>query len=141
MFRKLLLSISLVLLISVGPVQAAPWPLEIIDHLDETKIVIFVNESDIEAAPKWNPDDGAPAFGLKEVLDSVNRWRQENNCSNQDSIEKIELKPIAHHEKQGRWYYLVQLKNVKKSAHAHRFLAILMNGKTAAAMMEPEALK
>ncbi len=141
MFRNLLLSMPLALLIGTGTVQATPWPLEIIDHLDETKIVIFINESDIEAAPKWNPDDGAPAFGLKDVLQSVKQWKQKNDCSDEDRIEKIELKPIAHHEKQGRWYYLVQLKNVEKSAHAHRFLAILMNGKTTAAVMEPEALK
>jgi len=55
-------------------------------------------------------------------------------------IQKIELKPILHHEKKGRWYYLVQLGSQKKPRH-HHYLAVLMSGKAFAAIEEPASYK
>ncbi len=130
-----------VLLAAIGSVNASPWPLEIIDHLDETKIVIYIKEADIEASPLWNPASGTPTFGLSELLETVAAWKEKNKWDAADGIEKIELKPIMHHEKEGRWYYLVQLKNVEKGKRSHQYLAVLMSGKAVAAIMEPEAYK
>ena len=118
-----------------------PWPLEIIDHLDDATLVVFVNEADIEASPKWNPDSGAPPFGLQQMFQAVAAWKDKNDCTDTVKIEKIELKPIAHHEKEGRWYYLVQLRDEGAEKPTKRYLAILMNGKAIAAVKEPESYK
>ncbi len=132
---------GLILLVVTGAVNAAPWPLEIIDRLDDARIVIYVNESDIEQSPVWNPADGAPPFGLKDLMKRVAAWEKKNRGPDTDGIEKIELKPIAHHEKQGRWYYLVQLGDKLNGKPTHRYLAVLMSGKTVAAIREPESYK
>jgi hypothetical protein len=139
MFRKLFA--AMLVIMTSSAFATVPWPLEIIDHLDNATLVIFVNESDIESSPKWSPDTGKPPFGLEEMLQAIGEWKKRNDCSAADRIEKIELKPIAHHEKEGRWYYLVQIKNVEKGQHSHRYLAVLMNGKTIAAVQEPESYK
>ncbi len=124
-----------------GSAAAGPWPLEIIEHLDDAKIVIYVKESDIEHSPVWNPADGAPSFGLPQLMDAVAKWERKNGGPDTDGIEKIELKPIVHHEKQGRWYYLVQLKDKIGGKPAHRYVAVLMSGKAVAAIREPESYK
>ena len=64
-----------------------PWPLEIIDHFDNATLVIFVNESDIESSPKWDPDSGMPPFGLQKMLQAVADWKKKNDCSDGDRIE------------------------------------------------------
>ncbi len=137
MLKQLLVTVMAI--IATGVATAAPWPLEIIDHLDNATLVIYANESDLESSPKWSPEEGAPPFGLSDLLKAVGDWKKQNNYA--DGIEKVELKPIAHHEKEGRWYYLVQLKDLEDDGHAHRYLAVLMNGKTIAAVKEPEAYK
>ncbi|HEB96517.1 MAG TPA: hypothetical protein ENI96_08820 [Sedimenticola thiotaurini] len=132
---------TLLLLASAGSANAANWPLEIIDHLDETKIVVYVKEADIERAPAWNPEAGAPPFTLGDLLRSVSEWEKKNAGVTRASIRKIELKPILHHEKQGRWYYLVQLREQREGKAADRYLAVLMNGTMAAAIAEPASYK
>ncbi len=132
---------GLLLFALTGAVSAAPWPLEIIDRLDDTRIVIYINESDIEQSPVWDPARGAPGFGLKDLMKSVAAWEKKNKGPDADGIEKIELKPIVHHEKQGRWYYLVQLRDKVDGKRTHRYLAVLMSGKAVAAIREPESYK
>ncbi|HFD86978.1 MAG TPA: hypothetical protein ENJ35_04810, partial [Gammaproteobacteria bacterium] len=121
-FRLKNLLATILLAAFLQAAHATPWPLEIIDHLDETKIVIYVSESDIEASPQWNPAAGAPKFGLDELFKAVNDWQKKNKCTDADGIEKIELKPILHQHKEGRWYYLVQLKDMAKAKPSHRYL-------------------
>ena len=120
---------------------ATPWPLEIIEHLDETKIIVYVKEADIEQSPTWNPAEGAPSFGLAEVLKAISKWDNNVKGLANAHIEKIELKPILHQEKKGRWYYLVQLRDTSGSKHDRHYLAILMNGKAFAAIEEPASYK
>ncbi len=139
MYKQRLALIFLMVFCS-GASMAAPWPLEIIEHLDETKIVIYINESDIEQSPVWDPAQGAPAFGLAELLQRIERWDRETDGMAGARIEKIELKPILHHEKKGRWYYLVQLGRSQGRKH-HHYLAVLMSGKAVAAIEEPASYK
>ncbi len=139
MFKSLF--VTLLAAMTTGVATAAPWPLEIIDHLDDATLVIYANESDIESSPRWSPAKGAPPFGLTALFKAVGDWKKQNHYAEADGIEKVELKPIARHEKEGRWYYLVQLKDLEDDGHAHRYLAVLMNGKTIAAVKEPEAYK
>ena len=139
MFRRL---IGAALLAAAwSSASAANWPLEIIDHLDEAKIVVYVNESDIERSPAWDPATGTPPFKLADVLDAIARWEKRNAKSGDYDIEKIELKRISHHEKQGRWYYLVQLREPGDSKRRHHYVAVLLNGVTAAAIEEPASYK
>ena len=132
---------GLFLLSAFSSAFAISWPLEIIEHLDEAKIIIYAKEAEIEQSPTWDPATGAPSFGLPEVLKSIAQWDNKKAGISDTSVEKIELKPILHQEKANRWYYLVQLRNPAGSKHKHHYLAVLMNGKTYGAIEEPESYK
>jgi len=138
MFFRLL--IGLLFLITEN-VAATQFPLEIIDYLDDTKIVIFINEADIDEAPTWNPSAGAPPLTIEHLVKDVQKWGAANPNLTHAIIHKIELKPILHHEKQNRWYYLIQMK-VQVDDHSDmHYLAVLMNGKILSAMKEPTSYK
>ncbi len=117
------------------------WPLEIIEHLDDTKIVIYAGEADIAKTPAWKPADGAPPFKLSNLLQSIDRWRHLTPTKTHLKIHAIELKPILHHEKQNRWYYLVQMKDGTGKGQKTYYLAVLMDGTLLPAIEEPAALK
>ncbi len=129
-----------VLLLVSQQAFAAHFPLVIIEPFDETKIVIYVSETDIEQSPAWTPADGAPPLTIEKLIRDINRYKTRDPRLAGAIVHEIELKPIQHHEKQNRWYYLVQMKTTKNKPHRH-YLAVLMNGKILSAVKEPESYK
>ncbi len=129
-----------VLLLVTQQAFAAQFPLVIIEPFDETKIVIYVSEKDIEQSPAWTPADGSPPLTIEKLIADIKKYNARNPKLAGAIIHEIELKPILHHEKQNRWYYLVQMKAAGRSSHRH-YLAVLMSGKIITAIREPESYK
>ncbi len=134
------LVIGLVFLVS-QTVSASPFPQVLIESFDDAKVVIYVNESDISNAPKWQPSDGAPPLSVKNLIRDIKKWNTSNPEFANSTINEFELKPIVHHEKQNRWYYLVEMKTNKNGSSNTHYLAVLMNGKVLAAVKEPASYK
>jgi len=128
------------LLLFTQNVIAAEFPLTIIEPFDEAKIVIYVSESDIEKSPAWQPADGALPLTIEKLIAVINKYNAGKPKMLNAIVHEIELKPILHHEKQNRWYYLVQMKAAGEQAHRHYF-AVLMNGKIISAIKKPETYK
>lgn len=137
MSYKLLIGI---LLLSAQHAFAGQFPLVIIEPFDESKIVIYITEKDIEKSPAWKPTDGTPPLTIEKLIADINKHNANDPKFANSIIHEIELKPILHHEKQNRWYYLIQMKVGGKQPH-RQYLAVLMNGKIISAIREPESYK
>lgn len=129
-----------ILLLFFQNVFAAQFPLIIIEPFDEAKVVIYVSEADIEKSPAWKPADGTPPLTIDKLIADINRHNANDPRMAKAIIHAIELKPVLHHEKQDRWYYLVQMKTEGEKPH-RRYLAVLMNGEIISAISEPESFK
>ncbi len=122
-------------------VLAAQFPLVLIESFDDAKVVIYVNESDIRSTPDWRPSEGAPPLSVKNLIADVQKWNALNPEFSNATINEFELKPILNHEKENRWYYLVQMKNTTNGTTDTHYLAVLMDGKVLAAVREPTSYK
>ncbi len=139
--RARILGTLLLLTTSAPQAGHPPWPLEIIERFDSVKIVVYAKQDDIAASPEWYPENGAPPLTLAGLLKIVAQWRARLPAMAHAAIHGIELKPIAHYERQHRWYYLVQLKDRPESRHPTHYLGVLMNGKVLPVIEEPAPLK
>jgi len=138
MFPRLLT--GLIFLVAQN-VLASPFPQVLIESFDDARLVIYVNESDISNTPDWQPSEGAPPLSVKNLLKDIKKWNTRNPEYANLTINEFELKPIIHHEKQNRWYYLVQMKDdTNKKSNTH-YLAVLMNGQVLSAVKEPASYK
>ncbi len=122
-------------------VLATQFPQVLIESFDDARVVIYVNESDISNTPDWQPSEGAPPLSVKNLIKDIKKWNVSNPEFANSTINEFELKPIIHHEKQNRWYYLVQMKNNTKGTSDTHYLAVLMNGKVLSAVREPASYK
>lgn len=129
-----------VLLLIAQNTFASQFPLVIIEPFDESKIVIYTTEKDIEKSPAWKPADGTPPLTIEKLIADINKHNAKHPKLANSIIHEIELKPILHHEKQNRWYYLIQMQGGGKQPHRH-YLAVLMDGKIISAIKEPESYK
>ncbi len=120
---------------------ASQFPLVLIESFDDARVVIYVNESDIRNTPDWQPSEGAPPLSVKNLIEDIQEWNARNPEFANATIHEFELKPILHHEKQNRWYYLVQMKKMHNGIADTRYLAVLMNGKVLPAVKEPKSYK
>lgn len=138
MFPRLLTGL---IFLAAQNVLASPFPQVLIESFDDTKLVIYVNESDINNTPDWQPSEGAPPLSVKALLNDIKKWNTRNPEYANTTINEFELKPIIHHEKQNRWYYLVQMKDDTNKTSNTLYLAVLMNGKVLPVIKEPASYK
>ena len=125
----------------VAKVNAAPWPLEIYDVMDDHKIVVFLHDDDIIASPEWRPSEGPPPLTIEAALRHLRDWIGNDKRLAGAEFHELELKPIHSHDQQHRWYYLVQLTHVDGGHGKPRYAVILLNGKVVPAMVEPASFK
>ncbi len=119
--------------------KSATWPLEIFEVMDNSKLVIFIKDKDIEKSPSWSPAQGKPPLSIEKVLDSVKKWIAHNPDLNGLAVRGIKLKPINHHK--NHWYYIVQLKSISEINKKPGYIAVLLSGQVVPAMVEPASIK
>jgi len=119
--------------------RAVSFPLEVIEYIDDTKVVAFVSQNDIDAASTWEPMHSATPLTLGDALAAVKQALGAYGVD-PDAIQlaSIELKEFPHQP--GHWHYLVRLKKDHAKPHP-RFFVVLMSGKAIAATLEPQGYK
>jgi hypothetical protein len=119
--------------------RAVSFPLEVIEYIDDTKVVAFVSQNDIDAASTWDPMQSAAPLTVNGALAAVKEALGAYDVDT-DAIRlaSIELKEFPHQP--GHWHYLVRLRNDQGKPHP-RFYVVLMSGKAIAATLEPQAYK
>ena len=136
MLRRIL---WLILPLLSGNIYAYEFPIEIIEYIDNTKVVVFINEEDIDNSQRWSPFKSPPPLTITAALNLMQKQVASDPALAKASLTGIELKPIPHHDDQ--WHYLVKINTqIDGKSHSHYFF-LLMNGKIIAGLKEPETLK
>ncbi len=118
------------LLLATTPLaQTMEFPLELIEYIDDVKVVTFMPPSALASAPTWDPMRQAVPLSLQQALDQV-RTHLENDGH---QLTTIELKPVAGHR--GHWHYLVRL---RAPDGRPRYFSVLLDGRLLPATHEPE---
>ena len=120
-------------------VHALEMPIEIVEIVDNTRVVAFINESDIDNFADWKPFESTPALNVTDAVVSVKKFITENDGLKEAQVEEIVLRQIPHHE--GRWHYMVKLKTERDEQVSYHYLVVLMNGKIIPAIREPSSIK
>lgn len=132
---------TIILLAAVRIADAAQWPVEVFERMDDKRIVVFLAEEDIDTSPAWSPSEGGPPLTLAAVIQELKAYIRDNADLAGFNIHEIKLKAIPHHEVDRHWYYLVQLRKLVDARPERQYAAILMNGKLVPAMLEPSSVK
>ncbi len=117
-------------------------PIEIIDSMDDSTIIIFADKDDINQSSTWIPTKGNLPLTIPAMLEKVYVWLETKEELKNLEVNEIELKKIHNHSKENYWYYLVQLSGVEKLANKKtHYIAVLMSGKILSAIKEPKSYK
>ncbi len=112
--------------------QMIEFPLELIEYIDDVKVVTFVPPSALASIPTWDPMRQPVPLSLQQALDRVR-----SRVGDEDfRLTAIELKPIPGH--QGHWHYLVRLRAPDRRP---RYFSVLFDGRLLPATREPESYK
>ncbi len=131
---RYLIPLSLLLLSHVALAQYR-FPVEIIEYMDNTRVVAFVNHDDMLQTPQWQPFHAAPPLSVEAVLKKL-----KTHLGNKP-VRMIELELRQFPNQQKYWHYLVKLAYKVDSKPEFHYFVVLMNGKIIAALKEPESIK
>ena len=127
------------LLLAASQTQAIEFPLEVIEYIDDVKVVAFISQTDIDAASTWNPMQTGVPLGVDAALAAVKEALLDFGvAADSIALTSIELREFPHQP--GHWHYLVRLKQSAGKRHPG-FYVVLMSGKVISATMEPQAYK
>jgi len=135
----LLRVLPLLLIIFSGNIQASEFPIEIIEYIDNTKVVAFINESDIDRKLPWLPFKGALPLTVVDALKAIQEYVASDPELMNATLTEIELKQIPRHE--GYWHYMVKMKTQINNKSLPHYFIVLMNRKIIQGLREPETLK
>ncbi len=117
---------------------AGKWAAEVIENLDQARIVLFLTDEDMAAMPEWRPDGHEPPpLTLAKAIDLVNAEIEKDVDLRGAEIHELEFKPVRKHEKQHRWYFLCEVRTHDGGKEKKHFLAVLTSGKVIRAIEEP----
>lgn len=127
------------LVIASNYAQAYELPIEVIEYLDNRKVVAFINEGDIDKTQHWTPFEEAPSLTVEGALKAIKQYAAADPEYAKATLTGIELKPIPHHE--GYWHYLVKLKTPFNDTFRSHYFIVLMNGKVISGIREPDTVR
>lgn len=133
MFLRLM---AILMILTSQCVLAFEFPIQITEYLDDKKIIVAINESDIDKTLSWMPESGAPPLTIVGALDAVRKKIGINGAEPVAELLEIELKQIPHHPLQ--WHYLVKMINRHGGEQTPVYFIVLMNAKVIPALPRPE---
>lgn len=131
--------IPFLLLLFCGKAIAFENPIEIIEYIDDIKIVANIKKSDISNKAEWIPFTSPPPLSVGDALQAVQKYIMSNNAISDVKLRGIELKRMSHHKMV--WHYLIKINyKIGDNTRPH-FFVVLMDGKVISALQEPESIK
>ena len=120
--------------------QSSPFPIQIIEQFDDTKIVAFINENEVNDSAQWNPLETAPPLSITSAIEAVKKhYLAQNRSLDSLSITEIEVRQLPHHK--NHWHYLIKIKSTLNDVFKNTFYVVLMDGKVIPAIAEPKSYK
>lgn len=114
--------------------------IEIIEQIDDVRLVAFIRESDLENYPQWQPVKEAPPLTIREAIQAVHAYHKKNRTElASEAVKEIELKKIKRHE--NYWHYLIKIQIKAAPDVKYQVYVVLMNGKVIPALTEIESYK
>lgn len=136
MYKKL---IPLLFLLFSGKVLAYDFPIEVIEYIDDVKVVAYLNKSDIGKESEWTPFASPPQLSIHDALLAVQNHIKSDTSFTNLKLTGIELKQIPRYE--NCWHYLVKVRYSVEDETKPHFFVVLMDGKVISALKEPESIK
>lgn len=131
--------LALFLLLLGSNSQAYQFPIEIIEYVEDARVVAFINQSDLDISVHWQPGEGPPPINIENVISSTKDYAESKEDLLNATLTEIKLRQIPHHEAQ--WHYMVKLQAKKDNKLRYHYLVVLMNGKIIPAIREPVSIK
>lgn len=131
--------LPLLLILFSGLARAYDFPIEVIEFIDDAKVVAFVDETDIDEALDWTPFEGSPPLTIAGALAAIREHIATDKNLADATFAEIELKQLPNHPK--HWHYLVKMRSQESDAPHSIFFIVLMNGKVITGIREPQSLK
>jgi len=136
MFRAVL--VGLLLSLSSGAF-AFKFPIEMIEGVDGARVIVYINEEDIDTDVHWAPFEGEPPVSVGEALAAVRTHVEQNASFGDVTLRDIQLRRIPRHDND--WHYMVVLQSQRGGSPVLHYYAVLMTGKVIPAILEPESYK
>ena len=117
-----------------------PYPIQIIEQFDDTRIVALIFEKDVNDSPQWNPLEDAPPLSIANAINAIKKhFLEHNQTLDSLSVTEIEIRQVPHHKK--HWHYLIKIKSKIDHLLKNTFYVVLMDGKVIPAIAEPKSFK
>jgi hypothetical protein len=131
--------LPLILLLASGKLPATDFPIEVIEFIDNARVVAFLDATDIDTSSHWQPFAGPPPLSMTDALTAIHGHIADDPELADATLSGIELKRIPHHE--NYWHYLVRLQARPGIKPHARYFIVLMSGKVLPGLREPEPVK
>lgn len=140
-FQHVLLGVALMSGVA-GVAQARYWPITSVEYLDDKRVVLYIDDQELENGPQWNPEMRELPLSVYDAVSLAKDWAAKNHPDyDAFDVHEVVLKHIATHEHHRRWFYLIYL-DAKVGGRfvpsAHLFAAVLFDGKVIPAVEEPK---
>lgn len=126
------LKIAAILMFSANAIAFQP-KIEIVEQFDNLRVVVFVDENDVNASPEWNPNASPIPLTVDQAIQAVRDFNKGPQAI--AAIREIEIRRVPKHE--NHWHYLVRVANDQLKTKFDIYV-VLMNGKVVPGMIEPE---
>lgn len=136
MFLRL---IAILLILTSQHVVASEFPIQITEYLDDKRIIVSINESDIDETLSWKSESGSPPLTMVGAIGAVRKQIATDGTEPAAEFLEIELKQIPHHPQQ--WHYLVKMISRHGGKQIPSYFVVLMNAKVIPALPRPEPLR
>ena len=127
------------LLLLTSRLLANEYPVEIFEYLDDTKVVAFLKDSDIEKTAPWIPLETKVPLNIDDALKAIGDLAATDDSLKLISLTSIEMKQIPGHP--NYWHYLVKMKTENTGQIQPQYFIVLLDGKVIPAVKEPEGFK
>jgi hypothetical protein len=131
--------ITLSFLLLASKALAFEFPIEVIEYMDDVKVVAYIDRHDIDKEKRWHPFQEQPPISIHDALRAVKAFIDSTENFTDITMTGIELKHIPHHE--AHWHYLVKVRYRTDGVLKPHFFVVLMDGKVISAIREPESIK
>jgi hypothetical protein len=135
----LLRHVSLLLLLFSVKAYAYEFPVEIFEYIDDTRVVAFIAQEDINESRRWQPFKEALPLAIDEAVKAVKQHIDADPRLSNIALLEVELRQIPRFEQ--HWHYLVKVKADIEGERRNQYFVVLMNGKIIPAIREPQSTK
>jgi hypothetical protein len=130
---------ALLALLFTANAQALDFPIQVIEYVDDIKVVASIDEADMQSERPWHPFTDEPPLSVAQALAAVAETIATDEAMAGARLAEIELRRVPHHE--SHWHYMVKLQTKAPTPHHPHYYVVLMSGKVVPALKAPPSVR